>query len=64
MGNCKLMQKKYSEALLEYEEARKAVLSHNLDLKNSIMGNMAICSIEMGKNGKLSNNATKIQEGK
>jgi len=45
IANCKFLQKKYTEAIEKYEEARNLVQSHNLDLKNSIIGNMAICSM-------------------
>jgi hypothetical protein len=44
------MQKKFSEAIKKYEEAKNVVSLHNIDLKNSIVGNMAISFIEMGKN--------------
>jgi hypothetical protein len=52
MANCRFIQKKYTEAIQLYEDARKSVFSHNVDLKNSIVGNMAVCSMEMGKREK------------
>ncbi len=49
VANCLFMQKKFDEAIKVYEEARGAIAGDSVDLKNSIVGNMAICYVEMGK---------------